>query len=105
MRGRISGAMPTPVSRTPQHRLVALLLDSQPDVTALIGVLGGIGEQVHHDLFQPGRVGVHPDRLRRQRHRQFMLSLVDQRADRRHRIFHDDAQGDRFLVKLNPDLW
>ena len=71
-------------------------------MTARVGVLGGVGEQVHDDLFQPGRVGVHPDRFRRQRHRQFMLALVDQRADRRHGIFHHDAQGDRFLVKLNP---
>ena len=31
-----------------------------------------------------------------------MLALVEQRADRRHRIFHHDAHGDRFLVKLNP---
>ena len=31
-----------------------------------------------------------------------MLALVDQRADRRNRIFHHHAHGDRFLVKLNP---
>jgi hypothetical protein len=90
------------LSEDTQHRLLALLLDSQPNVAALIGVLGGIGEQVHHHLLQPGRVGVQPDRFRRQRHREFMLALVNQRVDRRHRIFHDNAHGDPVLVKLNP---
>ncbi len=31
-----------------------------------------------------------------------MLAVVDQRANRRHRIVHDDAHGDSFLLKLNP---
>ena len=101
-RGSISGAMPTPVSRTRSTASSPSCWTSQPDVTALVGVLGGVGEQVHHHLFQPGSVGVQPDRLRRQRHREFMLALVDQRADRRHRIFHDDSHGDPFSVKLNP---
>lgn len=38
----------------------------EPDVTSLIGVLGRVAEQVHHDLFQPRRIGVQPDRFRRQ---------------------------------------
>ena len=71
-------------------------------MTASVRVLRGIGEEVHHDLFQAGRVRVHPDRLRRQRHRQFMLTLVEERADRRHRIFRHDAHCNRFLAKLNP---
>ena len=61
MRGSSSGAMPTPVSRTRSTDLIALLLDGQPDVAAFVGVLGGVVEQVHHHLLQPGRVGVQPD--------------------------------------------
>ena len=85
-----------------QHRFVALLLDGEPDVTAFVGVLGGIGQQVRDDLLQPGGVGVQPNRVWRQRHREFMSALVDHRTSRLHRTFHDAAHGDLFLAKLNP---
>ena len=71
-------------------------------MTAFVSVLGGVVEQVHHDLFQPGGVGVQPDRLWRQRHGEFMLALLDQRTSRLHRTFHDAAHGDPLLAKLNP---
>ena len=50
------------------HGFIAFLLDAQPDATAFVGVLGGVVEQVHHHLFDAGRVGVQPDRFRRLRH-------------------------------------
>ena len=85
----------------PQHRLVAFLLNGEPDVSAVGRVFGGIGEQVDHHLFQPGGVGMEPDRLRRQRHREFMPALVHQRAGRLHRTFHNAVQGDPFLLKMD----
>ena len=51
--------MPMPLSRTVTHDIAALPLDGQPDVTALLGVLGGVVEQVREHLGQPGQVGVH----------------------------------------------
>ena len=85
-----------------QHRFVALLLGGEPDVTAFLGVLGGVGEEVRHDLLQPGGVGVQPNRVWRQRHREFMFALVDQRTSRLQGTFHDAVHGDLLLAKLNP---
>ena len=70
-------------------------------MSAVSRVFGGIGEQVDNDLFQPGGVGVQPDRLRRQRHREFMPALVHQRAGRLHRTFHNAIQCDPFLLKVD----
>ena len=46
-----------------------------------IGILGGVGQKVRHDLLQPGGVGEEPNRGWRQRHREFMSALVDQRLN------------------------
>ena len=69
-----------------------------------LGVLGGIAEQVHQDLFQSRRVGVQPDRFGRQRHREFMPALLDQRANGLHRNFHDVAHGDPFWADIRQHL-
>ena len=42
----------------PDHRLLAVPLDGEPDAPAALGVLGGVVQQVRQDLGQPGQVGV-----------------------------------------------
>jgi hypothetical protein len=51
------------------HHLAPLPLGGQPDVTAALGVLGTVVQEVGKYLSQPGQVGVHDDRLLRQRDR------------------------------------
>ena len=64
------------------HCLAAPPLGGQPDVTGLLGVLGGVVQQVGEDLGQPDRVGAHHYRLGRQRHGQFVGRCFDERAGR-----------------------
>ncbi len=59
--GSISGGMPIPLSRTVIDDLIASPLGREPDMPAALGVLGGVGEQVHEDLLEPRRVGVEPE--------------------------------------------
>ena len=73
----------------------------QPDVTCFISVFGRIREQVHDHLFQPCRIGVQPDGLRRQGNGKFMPTLFNQRAHGLNRPFNDVAHGDRDSAKLN----
>ena len=47
------------------HDVAALPLGGQPDAPAPLAVLGGVVQQIHEHLGQPGRVGVHDDRLLR----------------------------------------
>ena len=82
--------------------LVALPLGGQPDVTALVGVLGGVVEQVREHLGQPGRVGVQVDRLGRQRDGEFVAC-----ASMSGRLVFDGAldhrrQFDPLLAELQP---
>ena len=64
MRGSMSGAMPDAGVPHPQHRLAALPLGGQPDVAAVLGVLGGVVEQVRRRPAPAGRVGVRPTAAR-----------------------------------------
>ena len=61
-------------------------VDGQPDVTAFRGVLGGIVEQVHYNLFETRARRARRDHLRRQRYRKFMPTLFDQRLNGFHRM-------------------
>ena len=74
----------------PQYTIIALFIDGQPDMTALVGVFCCVGQQVHNHLLQPGSVGTSSqigcwgnDTVR------FLLALVNQKATRLHRPFHD----------------
>ena len=61
--GSTFGAMPIAVVPHPQHGACRRRSSQRErDAPAGLGVLGGVVEQVHHHLLQPGRVGVQPDR-------------------------------------------
>jgi hypothetical protein len=80
-----------PDARVPdtEDHLITFLPDGDRDPTPFVGVFGGVVEQVHHHLFQAGRVGMQPDRSRGHRHREVMPAAVDQGAGRPHREFDD----------------
>ena len=58
MSGSMSGGNADAGVPHPQHQLAALLPGRQQDGAPVVGVLGGVVEQVRHDLLQPGRVGL-----------------------------------------------
>ena len=60
MSGSFSGGMPMPLSRTLMTTLLFFRAGGQPDSAPALGVLGGVGQQVHDDLLDSRRVG--PDR-------------------------------------------
>ena len=85
-----------------RHHLGSLLrLDAEPDAPAFVGVLGGVGEQVHQHLLQPGGVCMQEDGLWRQRYLELMPVLPDQRLGRLHCPFNYVAQVNLLLAK--PD--
>ena len=90
----------------PQHGGVASTadgpLDGQRYAAPVLGVFGGVGQQVNQHLFQSRGVSPQADRLKRHRHRQFMPVLRDQRLRRLHRALDDAAEHDLLLPKLNP---
>ena len=84
-----------------QNTVPILLLDGQPNVTTFFGVFSSVGEQVHDYLLQPGSVGVHPNWLWRQRNRELMSVMANQRANRLDCIFHDAVNCDSFPLQVD----
>src|SRR5271157_171438 len=58
--------------------LMPLSLDLDPDAPAGFGVLGGVVQQVHHDLLQPGWVRIKAHGLLGERDRKLVLPVVDE---------------------------
>ena len=85
-----------------QHRLIALLLKAQPNLTAFVRVFRGVVEQVHDHLFQTGRVAVDPNGRRREMHGEFVPTLLDQEANRLYATFHDSPHVQLLPLKMNP---
>ncbi len=63
--GSRSGEMPRPSSRT-RMTMFPLTLGREPDVAPRPGVLRRVGEEVDHNLLQPGRIGVDPQTVWRE---------------------------------------
>ena len=91
----------TGIAHLEHHIGRALLFNAQPDAATFVGVLGGVGKQVHQHLLQPRGVGIQPNRLRRQQHREFMAALHDQQPGGVQRPLHDIAHADPLLAKPN----
>jgi len=77
--GTKGGPTPSDLRAAPANVLV---VDGQPYVTAFLGVLGGISEQVYDHLFQTGQVAVDPYGRRRELHGKCVPTLLDQEANR-----------------------
>ncbi len=88
-RGSISGAMPIPLSRT---RMSTWPSSPGSDLDASAGwsVFGGVGQDLHEDLLNPGRVGLEAQSRRVEGEDQLVLSLADQGLP--HGV--DDALGE-----------
>src|SRR5262249_18386553 len=82
---------------TDEHML-AILLGSQPDTTALLGVFGGVIEQVKQDLSESDWVCFQVDRLWRQSDREVVAQFPDQRAAGLHSTTHDHFQLNSLLA-------
>ena len=80
-RGKLIGGDPDAVVAHADHRLIALALDRQADVSALVGELARVVQQVADDLGEPRRVGVQMDRLRRQRDRELVIHAAIERRE------------------------
>jgi hypothetical protein len=74
------------------HHVAPLPLGGQPDLAPTVVVLGGVVQQVGEHLSEPGRVGVHDDRVLGQPDGQFVAHLLDQRAARLHGTAHHRRQ-------------
>ena len=68
------------------HGLAAFDRHRQRDVPVRVGVLGGVVEQVREHLHQARGVGVHRQQVLRQRQRQLLSLLRDQRPADLHRL-------------------
>ncbi len=84
-----------------RHDHVAPLpLGGQPDATAILGVLGGVVEQVGEHLGQPHRVGLQVDRLGRQGDGEFVAAGLDERAAGFQGGLHHGGQFDPLLAEF-----
>ena len=101
MRGRLFGGDADAVVPHADDRLLALALDRQRDVAALVGELAGVVQQVADHLRQPRRVGVEIHRLRRQRDRQLVVHAAVQRARGFDGLVDDRRQLDALLAQLD----
>ncbi len=75
------GGNADPVIAHADNRLLALVLDRQPDVTVLVGELASVVQQVADNLRQPRGIGMQVDLVRRQRDRQLLSLALVQRTD------------------------
>ena len=85
-------------------RLLAFLLDREPDATALVGELAGVVQEVAHHLSQPDRVAVDVHGIRRQRDGQFMTQALTVRAGGFDGMVHDRDQLRSLFAKLDLAL-
>ncbi len=65
-----------------EHRLPAPPLEDHRDLAARFGVLGRVGEEVHHRLLEPRRIGVEQEPALGLRHRELVVARVEQRPGR-----------------------
>ena len=85
----------------PQDGLIAFAAERDRDPAAGLGVLGGVVEQVRHDLLQPGRVAFDPERLGREIDRELVPERLDQGQRRLDGMVDDRAEIDRLLAELD----
>ena len=64
-------------------------LDGEPDVTATLGELAGVVQEIADDLRQPGRVRIQVHGHAWQRDGQFLLPTLGDRAGGVHDMVHD----------------
>ena len=76
---KLIGDDPDSVVAHADHGLIAVTIDRELDVSALVGELARVVEQVAHHLSQPRRVGVEMDRLRRQRDGELVIHAAIER--------------------------
>src|SRR6185369_10567821 len=85
----------------PNHRLVALFLDREPNTAAPIGELAGIVEQVAHNLRQPNRVPGDVKGFGRERNGDFMTEALAERPDGFDGVVHDRGELGSLLAELD----
>ena len=83
-----------------EHDGLLLPRDGDPDASARVGGPGGVSEQADEDLLQPRRIRVERQPARRRGERELLVTLVDQRANRR----HGGAGGRGGVQTLPPQL-
>jgi hypothetical protein len=85
----------------PQDNLVLVSHSGDPDVSIRVGVLGGIGEQIAHDLRKPHGVSFHEQPLLRKREIQMMSLGRDKRLYDFHRPSDDGGQFHGFFAQID----
>ncbi|MEJ7637199.1 MAG: hypothetical protein WKF75_04205, partial [Singulisphaera sp.] len=70
---------PDAVVPHPDDQEIGLAHGLQGDPAPRLGVLGGVGQEVAQDLDEPDRVGLQPERLGRERHRELVAARIDER--------------------------
>jgi len=83
------------------HRIAALPLGGQPDAAPTLGILGGVVQQVHEDLGQPGQVRFEWDRVGRENDDEFVAEPFDERPARLDRPCTTVAKATRSLRSSN----
>ncbi len=89
--GSFSGGMPIPLSSTEIDDLIVHPLGREPDVPAALGVLGGVGEQVDHDLLDARRIGAKRQLSLEELGDQGVFSFCDERSHRFDGLLQDRA--------------
>src|SRR5271166_1237927 len=84
--------------------LMPLSLDLDPDAPAGFRVLGGVVQQVHHDLLQPGGVRIEAHGLLGERDRKLVLPVVDDVADDGDRAGNDRPEFHRLFAETDLAL-
>ena len=95
------GGNADPVIAHADNRLLALVLDRQPDVTVVVGELASVVQQVADNLRQPRGIGMQVDLVRRQRDRQLLSHPLVRRTDGFDCLLHDHRQLDLLLAELD----
>ena len=78
--GSASGEIPIPSSRTRTATMSVVPFGLHDDVSAVLGVLGGVRQQVRHDLREPGRVAVDRETILRHVHGQMQPASFEEWA-------------------------
>jgi hypothetical protein len=84
-----------PVVLHHDHDFIVLHVCRKPDISAFLGVLGAVREQVAEHLGQPGQVAVQIHRIGRKGDGELVSGRVDGLPGRLHGAFHDVGKADR----------
>src|SRR6187455_1771626 len=84
------------------YGLSRLLICSDPNESAGVGVLRRIVEQIDHYLLHPSRVRLNPNWISRNRYRKIVRACIHEWADRLHGVVHNDTQVD--LLRGQPQF-